>query len=78
MMKASQKIRATVNGISFFSTAKLCREGVGSSKDTNCAVYLAYWSLEDARKSVTGRGVTNGISGKWNEYRVQLDVVAKA
>lgn len=60
------------NEVSFYSTAKRCREGVGDRYDLNAAVYSAYWALEDARKSKKG---ALGVAGRWNGYGVQLTVV---
>lgn len=84
-MKASQKMLVIVQAssvsakqsdqpvtISFYSTAKNCREGVGDRRDLNKAVYDAYWALEDSRKGMKG---TNGIGGRWNGYGVQLSMV---
>lgn len=85
MMKATQKMlvivqRMSVSAkqsdepvtISFYSTAKNCREGVGDRYDLNAAVYSAYWALEDSRKAKKG---STGIGGRWNGYGVQLSMV---
>ena len=84
-MKANQKILVIVQAnsisakqsdqpvtISFYSTAKNCRDGVGDRFDLNKAVYEAYWALEDSRKAQKG---SNGIGGRFNGYGVQLTMV---
>jgi len=78
MMKASQTVLTRVGAISFYTTAKHCREGVGNSQDVNKAVYLAYWALEDSRKMTDSNGGrTSGVVGNWNGLNIQIDVVAK-
>ena len=84
-MKASQRMLVIVSAmpiiakqwdqpviISFYSTAKSCREGVGDRADLNKAVYEAYWALEDSRKN---QKTSTGISGSWNGYGLQLSMI---
>lgn len=71
----SKKFRVIVNEVSFYSTAKEIRYGVGDSMWVNAAVQKALDALEFTR---SGSGLADqcasGIAGIWEGRNVQLDL----
>lgn len=67
--KQSQRFRIVSGNVSFYTTAKQIREGVGAFTEFNGAVYYALATLESEYKTFVGLATTrNGI-------QVQIDVV---
>lgn len=71
----SKKFRVIVNEVSFYSTAKEIRYGVGDSIFVNAAVQKALDALEFTR---SGAGAADqaavGIAGMWEGRNVQINI----
>lgn len=68
----SQSILVRCNGVSFYTTAGGIRAAVGNSTSFNAAVQKALDSLEYMRQVEQFR---LGVTGTWEGYSVQLDIV---
>jgi hypothetical protein len=73
--KQTQKFRVIVGEVSFYSTAKQIRNGVGDFIKCNAATQKALDSLEYIR-SGTGAAdqCTSGLAGTWEGLQVQLNI----
>ena len=73
--KQTQRFRVNVGEVSFYSTAKQIRNGVGDFTKCNAATQKALDSLEYIR-SGTGAAdqCTSGLAGTWEGLQVQLNV----
>lgn len=75
--KPTQKFRVISGNISFRTTARDIRKGVGDHIAFNSAVLQCFESLE---KIKSGKGwadqCATGLSGIWDDVHVQLDVAA--
>ena len=65
----SKKFRVIVDGISFYSTAKQIRNGVGDTYSVNAATQKALLVLENMKSG----GPAVGLCGTWDNRAVQLD-----
>ena len=72
-MKQNQKLRVIVNGVHFFSTPKVIRNGVGDQYSVNAAVQKCLLVLENMREHEKIPPV--GLAGTWEGRQVQLDMV---
>lgn len=72
-LKSSQKVRVIANGISFWSTVKAIRWGVGSNSNLNYALNIALDILSNDRM-IPGLCPT-GMAGSWGGYSIQLDIL---
>lgn len=73
--KPSTKFRVVSGNVSFYSTAKQIREGVGGFISFNLAAMEALQAFENYR---TGDGVetcSTGLAGTWQGVQIQLDVI---
>ena len=69
------KFRVIVGPVSWFTTAKQIRDGVGDLLQCNCALIEALIALECTRSGAgTAEQATTGISGHWRGLNVQLDI----
>jgi hypothetical protein len=72
-LKNSTKFRIVTNGdMSFYTTAKQIRDGVGSSMYFNTAVIDALLALENVRKADVK---PIGLLGSWIGYNIQIDII---
>ncbi|MBT6470920.1 MAG: hypothetical protein HOK52_06630 [Candidatus Marinimicrobia bacterium] len=71
-MKATTKIRIIVDYVSFYTTAKEIRQGLGTFDNFNDAARSALNSLETMRNS--GGVSPSGLCGKWLGFDIQLDI----
>jgi GTP cyclohydrolase III len=73
--KQTQRFRVNVGEVSFYSTAKQIRNGVGDFIKCNAATQKALDALEYIR-SGTGAAdqCTSGLAGTWEGLQVQLNV----
>lgn len=65
----TQKFRAIINGVHFYTTARQIRNGVGDHTTTNDAIQKALDALEGMRPGACG------LAGTWSNLQVQLDVM---
>ena len=69
------KFRVIVGPVSWFTTAKQIRDGVGDLLQCNCALIEALIALERTR---SGTGAADqsivGIAGQWHGLNVQLNI----
>lgn len=72
--KQTQKFRVVINGVSFYTTAKEIRNGVGDFTSINLGIQQALAALENS-KGGTGLAdqCTVGIAGTWSQYQIQLN-----
>ena len=69
------KFRVVVGPVSWYTTAKQIREGVGDLLHCNCALIEALIALELTHSGTgTAEQATTGISGNWRGLNVQLDI----
>ena len=69
------KFRVIVGPVSWYTTAKQIREGVGDLLQCNCALIEALMALEHTRSGLgPAEEATSGISGHWRGLNVQLDI----
>ena len=69
------KFRVIVGPVSWYTTAKQIREGVGDLLQCNCALIEALMALEHTRCGAgAAEEATSGISGHWRGLNVQLDI----
>ena len=69
------KFRVIVGPVSWYTTAKQIREGVGDLLQCNCALIEALIALERTRSGASPLGQTTiGVSGDWRGLNVQLDI----
>ena len=66
----SQRFRVIVDKVSFYTTAKSIRDGVGDMTILNGAVRQAIEELELHRADGSV-----GLAGTWNRYQIQLSMV---
>ena len=71
-MKKSQKLRAIVDGVSFYTTAGQIGSNVGDSIRINEAVLTCLLALIRQRKATD---YIVGLAGRWNNVDVQLDII---
>jgi len=71
-LKQSTKIRVISGEVSFFTTVKQIREGVGSNFYFNEAVISALKSFEDSTSKLVK---PSGIASTWIDFPIQLDIV---
>lgn len=71
-MKATQKLRIIINGISFYSTPKKVREGIGDFQKVNRVIQAALEHLTTAQKA---RPTTSGVGHTYEGVQVQIDVI---
>ena len=73
--KQSQKFLVCVGDVSFYSTAKQIRNGVGDFTKCNAATQKALDALEFTR---SGKGLADqcavGLAGTWEGLNVQLNM----
>ena len=69
--KQTQRFRVIINGVSFYTTAKAIRAGVGDFTKVNEAIRNAMGALEFLRAS----DPAVGLVGSWQGYAVQLSMV---
>ena len=69
--KGSQRFRVIVGNVSFYTTAKQIRDGVGDLVQCNEAVRQSLASLEAYRVSCPA---AFGQCGRWNDMNVQLNM----
>ena len=55
-LKSTQRLRVIVNGVSFYTTARQVRIGVGDRTTVNVAVYHALNKLEQSRADALKQG----------------------
>lgn len=71
--KQSTKFKVVVGGtISFYSTAKQIRQGVGSNQSFNTAVYEAIQYLESKNRLEPTLGIVGNFNGL---YQIQLNLL---
>jgi hypothetical protein len=72
--KQTQKFRVVINGVSFYTTAKAIRDGVGDFTSVNLGIQQALAALENSKG---GAGIadqcTVGIAGTWSQHQIQLN-----
>ena len=69
------KFRVIVGPVSWYTTAKQIRDGVGDLVQCNCALIEALIALELTRSGAgTAEQATSGISGHWRGLNVQIDI----
>lgn len=73
MLKASQKLRVIVSGVSFYATAKQVRNGIGDMYSVNAAVQKCLLTLEHMRKVEPLKPI--GLGGTWENRQVQVDMM---
>lgn len=66
----SQRFRVIVDKVSFYTTAKSIRDGVGDMTILNGAVRQAIEELELHRADGSV-----GLAGTWNRYAIQLSMI---
>lgn len=71
-MKKYQKLRAIVDGVSFYTTAGQIRSNVGDSTRINEAVLTCLLALTNQSKTTD---YATGLCGRWNNVDVQLDIL---
>lgn len=76
-LKANTKIRViqSAGDVSFYTTAKQIREGVGCFAAFNIAVAEALESLENLRTGKKKDIQPLGLLGNWAGHILQLDIV---
>jgi hypothetical protein len=67
-----QRMRVHCNEVSFYTTAKTIRDGVGDFKEFNVAAIMAITELDVGRAKGTH---TTSIRGIWNEMEIYLEAV---
>lgn len=73
--KQAQRFLAIVDGISFYTTAKQIRDGVGNRVSINRALREAMRSLQDMRSGTDVTSCASGLGGNYEGYQIQLDMV---
>ena len=76
-LKQNTKIRviSTAGSVSFYTTAKQIREGVGCFSTFNLAVSEALGELENLRTGKKKDIQPLGLLGNWAGHIIQLDIV---
>ena len=69
--KQTQKFRVIVGDVSFYTTARQIRAGVGALGPCNAALQKALDALEYTK---SGTVAACGIAGIWEGLNVQLDI----
>ena len=69
--KQTQKFRVIVGDVSFYTTARQIRDGVGALGPCNAALQKALDTLEYTK---SGTVAACGIAGIWEGLIVQLDI----
>lgn len=76
MLRNTQRLRVIINGVSFFSTVRQVRDGVGDFTKVNAAAAEALTALELTRASDgIAEQCTVGLSGTWHGFQVQLNII---
>lgn len=73
--KQGERFRVIVEGVSFFTTAKQIRQGVGDSISVNSAVQKCLASLEDYARSEIAAGhkpTIMGLGSLYENLKVQI------
>jgi hypothetical protein len=74
--KQGQRFRVIVGNVSFYTTAKQIRDGVGDFMQCNSATREALRALQNTR---SGSGVADqcavGLAGTWEGLQVQINVM---
>jgi hypothetical protein len=68
------KFRIISGNVSFLTTAKMIRSGVGEFAEFNAAVQKSLDALEYQRSCSIPHNSCSGISGIWQNIPVQIDV----
>ena len=71
--KQTQKFRVIVGDVSFYTTARQIRDGVGALGPCNAALQKALDALE-YEYTKSGTVAACGIAGIWEGLNVQLDI----
>jgi uncharacterized protein YgbK (DUF1537 family) len=72
-LKSSTKIRVVSGSVSFYTTAKQIRSGVGDFSAFNVSVQKALEALESQRVSIPS---CTGLAGNWVGIVTQIDIQA--
>lgn len=73
--KSNTKFRVVSGNISFYTTAKQIREGVGGFLSFNLAAMEALQAFENYRSGDGVEGCSTGLAGTWENIQIQLDVI---
>ena len=73
--KPSTKFRIVSGNVSFYSTAKQIRSGVGGFLTFNLATMEALQSFERYRSGDGVDACSTGLGGTWQGVQIQLDVL---
>lgn len=73
--KQTQKFRVIIGDVSFYTTARQIRDGVGALGPCNAALQKALDVLEYTKNTKSGTVAACGIAGIWEGLNVQLDIV---
>jgi hypothetical protein len=72
----TMKLRVISNNVSFYTTPKQIRNGVGDFIDFNSAVQKALDTLEYANSNLPGCGrKTSGMCGTWSGIDIQINII---
>jgi len=71
-MKATQKLRIVIDSVSFYTTPKQIRNGLGDSYRVNAAAQKCLLVLEDMRENEKFPPI--GLVGTWEGMNVQIDM----
>lgn len=75
--KPTQKFRVISGDISFRTTAREIRKGVGDFGKFNLAVLTCLTSLEKQKSGASWQAqCVSGLAGAWEGFQIQLDVAA--
>lgn len=72
--KQTQKFRVIVGDVSFYTTARQIRDGVGALGPCNAALQKALDALEYTKNAKSGTVAACGIAGIWEGLNIQLDI----
>jgi hypothetical protein len=72
--KQGQRFRVIVNSVSFYTTAKQIRDGVGDFISVNQAVREAMRALQDTRSSDDVLGCATGLGRNFGSLQVQINM----
>lgn len=72
-MKVTQKLRLIIDGVSFYTTPKQIRNGVGDMYSINSASQKCLMALEDMREFNNIPPV--GLAGTWDGKAVQISIL---
>jgi hypothetical protein len=72
--KQGQRFRVIVNSVSFYTTAKQIRDGVGDFISVNQAVREAMRALQDTRSNDDALSCATGLGAVYEGLQVQINM----